>query len=32
VLLSGNIPPEHVATGEIFQTTILSYHYQFKPL
>ena len=26
VLISGNVEPEHVAAGEMFQTTILSEH------
>jgi len=32
VLLSGYVKSEHVAAGEIVQTTILSEHLHFKPL
>jgi len=32
VLLSGNVQSEHVAAGEIVQTTVLSEHQRFKPL
>jgi len=32
VLLSGNVQSEHVAAGEMVQTTILAENSQFKPL
>jgi len=32
VLLSVNLQSEHFAAGEIFETTILSAHLQYKPL
>jgi len=32
VLLSGNLQTDHVAAGEMVQTTVLSEHQRFKPL